>query len=381
MISSTGSMTFTVAMVAYLQNIGQSLTVIGAILGSSRIAAAIISLMISGYSDNWAPRTVVMLTEFAAVLVSIAMYYVIPEQNESVLLFGLAYCIRTCIVSAQIGARGKLSKLFAGGTEAGSRKSAALLNIATQGATVFAGLASWIAIESIDIKWVLAFDAISFGICGVLMTTLPVESSQAMTPNIKENYLSGIIYLFKYGKSLVFLDLLLAMVLAGTSTLDARLSGQTPELLAGFLIVYGVAVWISGFLAQNTLVNSSERIIWVFLGCSFLMLTNFPDLGFITLGLAAFKDIFYWLILHNISGKLLHKIPLEYSSSALASRNALMIVTLSIGDYTVGFLANKIPLSLEGAWRACVCLLAFFYTSNLFFKPTKWKKSVSYEKN
>jgi hypothetical protein len=358
LLSSVGSMTCTVALVAYLLRIGQGLETVGAILGLSRIASALTSMAVARVADAWSPRAFVLSSEAAAALTTVAMLVTLPAQGEPVLAFGLAYAFRTCIVGAQAGARAKLSKTLSDGTQAGDSKSAAWLNIATQGSTIFAGLASWVAIEAIDFRWLLLFDALTFIICGVLIATLPVTITDGGTSKAKTKPFQGLRSLYRHGRAAAVLDLLLALVLAGTSTLDARLAEGSPTLLAGFLIAYGAAVWVAGPLAQGSWVQRWASLLWLGLGASFVALTALPGFGGLTLSIAFAKDLFYWLLLHHISGQILHRIPACESGGAHAARMAFMIITISAGDYAVGALAQVLPLALEGVWRAAVCAVA-----------------------
>lgn len=358
LLSSIGSMTCTVALVAYLLQIGQGLETVGAILGLSRIASAITSMAVAKLSDTWSPRAFVLGAETAAALMTVAMFATLPAQGEPVLAFGLAYAIRTCIVGAQAGARGKLSKTLSDGTQAGDSKSAAWLNITTQGSTIFAGLASWLAIETIDFRWILLFDALTFIICGLLIATIPVITADGGTPGMEPKPFQGLRSLYRHGRTAAVLDLLLAMVLAGTSTLDARLAEGSPKLLAGFLIAYGAAVWLAGPLAQRSWVQRWASLLWLGLGASFVALTALPGFGGLTLSLAFAKDLFYWLLLHHVSGQILHRIPASESGGAHAARMAVMVITISAGDYFVGALAQVVPLALEGIWRGAVCAIA-----------------------
>lgn len=358
LLSSVGSMTCTVAMVAYLLRIGQGLETIGAILGLSRIASAMTSMVVARVADAWSPRAFVLIAETAAGLATVAMLATLPAQGEPVMAFGLAYALRTCIVGAQAGARGKLSKTLSDGTQAGDSKSAAWLNIATQGSTIFAGLASWVAIEAIDFRWILLFDALTFIICGLLMATLPMIVANGVTFKVDAMPFQGVRSLYRHGGIAAVFDLLLALVLAGTSTLDARLANGSPTLLAGFLIAYGAAVWLAGPLAQQTWVQRWASLLWLGLGLSFVALTALPGFGSLTLLLAFAKDLFYWILLHHISGQILHRIPVSESGGAHAARMAIMIIVISAGDYAVGALAQVLPLALEGIWRAAVCAIA-----------------------
>ncbi len=74
-MSSVGSLTLTVCLIAFMAKAGYSFVQIGLLVGSARIVPVIINLFFGELADRLSPKKIVFWSELCAGLASVGLYF------------------------------------------------------------------------------------------------------------------------------------------------------------------------------------------------------------------------------------------------------------------------------------------------------------------
>ncbi len=372
LISSVGSFTFNLCMIAFMVKAGFPLVDATLIFALQRIIPLIVIGIMGHLTDRFPAKPTVYISEAIAGISSIALLFIWKgiDTNYSLLI---ALCvIRSIVVAFQTGSRSKITKELSDGTYASNARNAMWFNKATQGAMLFSGLISWLIIENLSFEFAVAFDAISFILNGISVFLLPVAISGTATAGADKttnvSWTQKYLDLFKYSPRAAKLELLLGVVTMGTIAFLARIAGQDQSWIGKFMGAYGLAVWVSGFLERKVTSRLSSTPYWIVLGLSFLLLGYIGTPSLTTLAISFIKDLCFWVLLHRISGHIQNDSPKNLMGSIASARASLFIAILSLGEILVGAWVNVVPLSFEGALRAAIALGIASY---VFLQPAK----------
>ena len=219
---------------------------------------------------------------------------------------------------------------------------------------------------------VIAFDALSFAASGVVIRFF-LQSSVSLEINISKYKINFKTWfekfkdLYTYAPGSTILDVLLAIGMIGTATLDGVFSQGDKNLVLIFVTGYGLAMCASGLLLNKINIDFSRwsSVIWLCFGGSFAMTFLFMGKNVALVILFSFlKDFFYSLIFHFISGDIQHKTPESKISGVYSARFLQMTVILATGEYIVGSWQSHIGPIAEATWRFGLCV---FVSMTVFY--------------
>lgn len=355
-LSSMGSLTFNLCLVAFMPQAGFDLAQISLILGLQRFIPVFIMGIWGHLTDTLNAKMTVVVLEILAGFLSISLLLIWDDANTNYIAFLTVCILRAILVNFQTGSRVKLSKLLSDGSYQSNAKHAIWQMKATQGATLFAGLVGLVLIKFLSLKTAIILDFISFLANGLIILFIPgnIKNEKNISQNIswKQKFSDH----FKYNKQAAILDIALAISIGGLISFFARVSGSDHIWNALFLTSYGLSVWIAGFLERSFAKKFSSTPFWLLMSVSFILLGKFGGPNLESLILMFVKDISYWIILHRISGHIQNDTPVHSIGSASSARFAIMVIILSIGEILVGAWSSVVPLWLESLMRALVAL-------------------------
>ncbi|MCX6126601.1 MAG: hypothetical protein NTV34_17855 [Proteobacteria bacterium] len=357
LLSSIGSMTFTVCLTAFMLKAGQSLAMVGVALAVNRLVPLVVNLMWGDIGDRVNPRRLIAWTEVAAALLSLGLLWTWEQGPGAFWIFLAILATRSCLVVLQGGARARMVKLLSDSSYSSNARQAIWLNKATHGATLFGGAIGWFLVSYATFIQAILFDMTTFALGGLalwfLRIEMPTMEQQPRAPHIFFKFKS----LYHFAQRPAALDLLLALTMCGTGTLMARLAGGNQGLIPLFLISYGAAVWIAGYLQRLSFIQLRHESLWILLGIAYL--AAFASVGHptVTLPLILVKDIAYWLLFHRYSAQIQSATPSQSMAAVSSARTVQMVVVLSLGELGVGFWQTIVSPLGEGAWRAAICMI------------------------
>lgn len=369
LISSIGSLTFNLCMIAFMLSAGFNLAQAALILGLQRLIPALIVGFYGHFTDRFSPRPTIITVEIIAALLSFLLLMLWHHAETNYLLFAATCIIRAILVVFQTGSRVKITKLIADDSYASNSKHAIWFNKATQGATLFSGLTAMIIIKYLNLESAIIFDAISFIISGLIIYFLPIEDRKNngdLEINAhKDHWYQKFIDYFKFNPTAAKLDLLLAFSMMGTVAFQARVAGSDQTWAALFSAGYGVAVWSAGFLEKSWARKIPSSPFWVLLGIAYLLIGFYGEASWLAVGFFLLKDLAYWMVLHRISSHIQTDTPTNNIGGVTSARMTLMILILSIGEILVGSWSSFMPLWAESSIR---CGVVFLVAGSLFIK-------------
>lgn len=355
LVSSVGSLTFNLCMIAFMLKAGFGLGQATLILGLQRLIPAVVVGIWGHFTDRLPPRPTVVFIEIVAALLSGLLLFLWQGAETVYALFAGVSILRATIASFQAGSRVKITKLLAEDTYASNSKHAIWFNKATQGATLFSGLTAVAFIKFLNFESAIIFDAATFILSGLIIYFLPLENkSEAVPPST--SWSQKFSDYFKYNTTAAKLDLLLAISMMGTVAFQARVAGTDQSWAALFSAGYGVAVWSAGFLEKSWATKIPSSPFWILLGVGYLLIGSYGHASWVAVGLFFLKDLAYWMVLHRISGHIQTDTPTSHIGGVTSARMTLMILILSIGEILVGAWSQVVPLWLETVIR---CALVF----------------------
>lgn len=364
LISSIGSLTFNLCMIAFMLESGFNLGQATLILGLQRLISAVVVGIWGHFTDLLPPKRTVVIVEIIAAVFSVLLLLLWKGAETNYLAFAIISIIRTTVAAFQAGSRIKITKLISDDTYKSNSKHAIWFNKATQGATLFSGLTAVAFIKYLNFEAAIIFDAVTFILSGLIIFFLPVEIKK---PEISigegPSWHQKFSDYFKFNPLAAKLDLLLAASMMGTVAFQARVAGMDQTWTALFSAGYGVAVWSAGFLEKRWSLKISSVPFWILLGMAYLAIGFYGQANWLAAGLFLTKDLAYWMILHRISGHIQTDTPTSHIGGVTSARMTLMILILSVGEILVGFWSSLVPLWTEAIVR---CALIFLVAGFLF---------------
>jgi len=358
LISSVGSFTFNICLVAFLVRSGFDLFHVSLILGLQRMVPILVSGGLGHHTDRISPKLTVVLAELGAAAATFGILWA-WSLGQSGYEFLVAFTVaKTSIVSFQIGGKAKLTKLLADTTYSSNSQHAVWFNKVTQGATLFAGLCAWPIIKYLGFEAAIWFDLLTFAVNGLIVWSIQFKAdTQSMEAVSKSTLFSKFGDFYRYNGRAAVLDLVLAVSMMGTTSFTARLAGDNEVWVAILIGSYGAAVWIAGTLERAKILKSQSHVFWVGLGLSYALLGLYPGQGYLTLGFALMKDTFYWLLFHRISTHIQVDTPQPVMGAVSSARFTQMVLVLASGELLVGAWSQVVPVLFDGLWRTVFCFI------------------------
>jgi hypothetical protein len=359
LISSIGSFSFNICLVAFMAKAGFDLLHISLILGLQRLVPIIVATLYGHRTDELSPRLTVVAAEMGAALASIGILWAWARGHEGYWFLVAFSLVKTSIVSFQVGSKAKITKILADDSYASSASHAIWFNKATQGATLFAGLCAWPIVKFLGFETAIWFDLLTFAINGLIVFFLPIEESVSTARASAASIFSKFSEFYRFNRRAAALDLVLAISMMGTTSFTARLTGTDQTWMAVLIGSYGASVWLSGFIERSQILKDSSLWFWAGLGVSYALLGMFPGMGIPTVALALCKDTFYWLLFHRISSHIQMDTPESHMGAITSARMTQMVAVLACGELLVGAWSKSVPILFDGGWRAAFCLMIF----------------------
>jgi hypothetical protein len=358
LISSVGSFTFNICLVAFMVKGGYDLFHVSLILGLQRLVPLFVSGLLGHYTDALSAKMTVVFAEIGAAFATFGILWA-WDQGASAYWYLVAYTLlKTSIVAFQAGSKAKITKILGDSTYTSSANHAIWFNKATQGGTFFAGIVAFPIILFWSFEAAIWFDLLTFLVSGLIVFLLPISETKSKTSeSLSIGVLTKFTDFYKYNPRAAALDLVLAISMMGTTSFTARLAGNDQKWMAVFIGGYGLAVWLSGFIERSQVLKNRSLTFWMGLGISYALLGFFPERGFLTLSLALAKDTFYWLLLHRISSHIQMDTPESVMGSVSSARITQMVMVLATGELLVGTWSKIVPVAYDGLWRGAFCFL------------------------
>lgn len=358
LISSIGSFTFNICLIAFMVRSGFDLFHISLILGLQRLVPMFILGVLGHRTDSLSPKLTVILAELGAAAATFGILWAWSEGHPAYVFLVAFTLLKTSIVSFQIGSKAKLMKLLADDTYASNSNHAIWFNKATQGATLFAGACAWPIVKYGSFEVAIWFDLLSFVANGLIIYFIRFENEGvAGASESKQTVLSKFLDFYRFNSRAAKLDLLLAVSMMGTTSFTARIAGDDQTWVAVLLASYGASVWISGFFEKSKYKKLHPLVLWAGLGVSYVLIGLFPARGVATLGCALLKDTFYWLLFHRISSHIQTDTPQSVMGAVSSARFTQMVIVLASGELLVGAWSKTVPVLFDGLWRGVFCFV------------------------
>lgn len=353
---------------------------IGLVIGGTRIASLVASLILGDLADRISARSLIISTEIIAATLSIllAWFWTLGSGHFALIL---STCIlRAFVLAVQQPGRNKIAKLLSEDTYLSNSRQAIWLNKVTHGAMFFSAALAFMVIKYGNFYWALGFDVLTFFLNAVIVLKIFIRPSEQ---NQKSSTQRISIYakfkdLYSYSPRTAVLDLLLAIALCGGNLFTVRMAGEHEQWIPVYLTSYGLAVWVTGYLERISAVRKFHRSIWIAFSLSFLLLAEFPSQGVLTFFIFVFNDHCYWLLFHRYSSQIQTNTPTKLIGSVTSARMIQMILVLATGEFLVGAWQKHVSIFWEGAWRAIFCLVvASILALGWFKKRESNEKSVT----
>jgi hypothetical protein len=253
---------------------------------------------------------------------------------------------------------------------ASNQKNSIWLTNATQGATLFAGIFGWYALENLEFWHVILFDAATFLVSGAIFLKVapPIHTEASRPLAWREKFKA----LYNAAPRETFFDVLLAIALCGFWSFLSRAANAAAVSPYFFLISFGLAVWIAAGLERKTLQNIPSAGLWLTLSLSYFACGLFVGAGKWIIGLIFLRDISYWLLYHRITAHIQTKSPAASMASITSARFTQMVFILASGEFLVGAWSSSLGFAEEAFLRALIPLFALaikFYFSRVDKKP------------
>lgn len=355
LVSSIGSFTFNMSLIAFMLQSGFHLGHASLIIGLQRLVPILVTGIWGHLTDRLSPRKTVAVAEILAAFMSVSL--LLLWNGGKTFYPGLvALCVlRSVVVSFQAGSRIKITKILAGDGYKNSSKHAIWFNKATQGATLFGGAFAWFFIKFLSMKAAIAFDALTFVFAGAAAWLISTDAAENTTP-AKEDWHQKFKDLFKFNGRAAAFDIILAVAMMGSVAFQSRMAGHDQSWAAAYMAGFGLAVWVAGFLENGVTSSFSSTPFWLLLGVSFCGLSLLTKPGVLSLSVFFIKDLSYWILLHRIASHIQTDTPVQRMGSVSSARMSIMIAILATGEILVGAWSSVVPLWAETILRGSVGL-------------------------
>lgn len=363
LLSSIGSLTFTICTVAFMLKAGYSLSTVGLTVGASRLFPLVANLVCGHLADHLPAKQLIYGSELLAGCCSLLILMSWNAGPTHFPLFLIATILRATVLAVQLGARTKISKLLSDASYQSNARQAIWLNKAMHGSTLFAAIIGWVAIKYLSLQVVIAFDAFTFLLGGLVLLLIELPATERLTTvsfkitQVMKSTLEKFKSLYQFSPRAAGLDLLLAVSMCGTVTLFGRLAGGHEEYIPLLLGSYGLAVWVAGYLERSLIVQKQHALIWLLLGGGYIAAFTYQGSFAVTWLFIFAKDIAYWLLFHRYSSHIQMQTPATDTAAVSSARVAQMTAVLALGEIGVGAWQSSVSLSAEGIWRGVFCFV------------------------
>lgn len=368
-MSSLGSVTFFICLMAALLNRGMGPDLVSLVIAIPRLTSVAILTFFGPKLDGWPIRRFLILTEGLAAFLSVLILVLWPKIEDFFIVFLICLSLRSALINLQTAGRTRLIRDFSGESEVVNSRTAVALNQAIHGAFFFAAVLSLMA-HNVDLRYIIIFDFLTFVLGGLVALTLnevkPIESKVNRPFDFFD-------HLYKFAPTVAVFDLALSIVFCGLSILIYKMSLKSSIGIVYLNLAYGFGVWVAGYLEKQGPVRKAHSIFWMILVFCFLGLSLTISNYFLMMIFACPLFITYWILYHRYSGLIQIRAPRNLVGGISAARGIQMISILIVGELIFGKTSEFLPLPDELTLRAVICLLIF--VSAHFFK-----KRLSYEK-
>lgn len=305
MINSIGNLTIVACLSGFLVRFGFSDAYIGWLIGLTRIIPLTLALVTSSWIDRLSSKILIIICDLMGILGSFGALIYWSTLNKNEILLFLFFVIRSSGLSISMAIISKVSKEFSASDQK-NLQHAIWLNIATNGATLFAGVLGWYSIKFLDFGYILALDIFSFGLnILIFLMTIPPQSTRSYNQSETKSK-NPISVLYRHAKKDALLDLILACAMGGLALSTTRLFHEQTYYIPIAVSLFGLGFWMSGYFLNRFPIRQTYLFGWgalatIFLLFSFAWIHSFPLLK---LFLGGLRDFFYALVftthLHNI---------------------------------------------------------------------------------
>jgi MFS family permease len=366
MINSIGNLTIVACLSGFLIKFGFSDAYIGCLIGLTRIIPLTLALFTSSWIDRLNSKILITICDLMGIIGSLGalLYWTSFEKNE--LLLFLFLLIRSTGLSISVAIISKVSKEFSDSDQK-SLQHAIWLNLATNGATLFAGAMGWYSLKFLDFSYILALDILSFVLnILIFVLTAPAHFKRSYDQSRKKDH-NPIMILYRHAKTDATLDLILAFSMGCLALSTTRLFHEQTYYIPVAVSVFGLGFWTSGYFLKKFPVKHTYLFGWgslaaIFLLFSFSWIHTFPLFKIL---LGALRDFFYALLftkhLHNIQKKL----PIHIAAQGNVGRILQSSVILAIMEIFLGIFSEMFSHRVEFLTRFLFAMIGLISTLKL----------------
>lgn len=365
-ISALGSSTFVMMQYEKFKELGLSLVLIGIYAGITR-GASVVSSLIGGYFlDRFDEKKVLLVTEFSAAFISLSLLIFWTEIKSLFIFYTFLVGLRTIFITAQFPSRSKMLKIFGQVDNRDDHRFAIWLNLVTHGPILFAGLLSYIILNHIDFRWVILFDMTTFILSGIFVLFVPKLDQKYS--HINKSIFDSVKHFYSHNRIWAIADLFLAMTFAGMNMMAIRIAGPDYKNIPLYFFVYGLSVWLSGFIPTYTYKRKIAIFAWLLFFINFVALGSVVYNPHLNLILFFFLCLGYWIIFQIISSKIQILTPINLMAGVQSARNFQMLSILTIGEVFIGCVDTYFSITNEMFLRAIISL-------PILLTIIKWRES------
>lgn len=356
LISSVGSLVFTIGIIALLPGRPFSLLQVSSLILVNRVTTVITASIFPDFADRFSPKSILAITELGAFLFSTLLLALFTFQQESYLAVLICIGLKSLVTSFQGASRAKIVKLFSNSDFKNNLLTSSVYQIVTQGATLIAGLVGICFVRVGSIKNIIIFDAITFLLGGVLLLNLQLSVVSPLSSHT--DIISGFKKFYHFSKKIGVADLFLALSLSGYWTFNRKISNIYGDIANSYLLsIYGAMVFVTA-LYVNKLKKFKNVSMFSVLLCISFILTPFQN-GLLTLCIIVIiRDFSYWVVFHIISARIQQQVPIDSTAVSSSYRLLQMIGILAFGEMVSASLGQN--LVQESFLRAVASLVCFF---------------------
>ncbi len=363
-LSQLGTFVFVLGLIYFPPLNGWSSLETGLLLSASHLFSTFALLRWGDIGDQIAPKKLIFIVEFSAVLISTFVIYC--WLNNSIYaryLFILAIGLKSMITSIQAPARNKYLKL-ASNSKDKTKSLSIFLTIINQGTIFFSAILSWFYFKEKTFVATIIFDLLSFLINGLIILTLPDLSIEKTK---KTNLKKRLAEYFSVNKFLAFKDIFASVCIAGASLLIIRISVINSKLSVILGGLFGLSFIISGFLLSKIKKEHIDHLVWPFYSLSFFLL-YFAKNDFMIILFMSFLFISYALLMHIYLVNWQHESPVQKIANIFSVRSIILTLTLGTGEMLIGKIGPSISVYHEVLIRGALALLISIF---IFYRHQK----------
>jgi MFS family permease len=331
-ISSLGSQTFMISLIAFMKAANYTLWQIGLIIGSMQFANMIINLLLGDTADRISPRKLVLWTEISAAITAGLLAWTWTKGPAYFDYFLILAVLRASVLAVQGPGKNKIAKLLSDGSYSSNSRLAVWMNKVNYGTIFFAAGFAWLAVSFLQFPPIIMFDATTFLINGIIIWRY-LKVPLTTFANSRFRFIDKFVYFYKYCQKTAFFDLFLTISLCGGNVFIVRFIGSEELWIPIFLASYGLAIWTTGYLQRIKWVQQQHTLFWTGLAVSFFLLSKYPEQGMSTLLCFMLNNHFYWLLYHKYSAQIQAATPAEHMAAVSSARTVQMLLIIAIGEF------------------------------------------------